>query len=125
MTDPTTLEQRLAPYSGAIPAPRHRIDSVEIHENPADHPGWCAVRHDAGTRHVGKEQAWRPNGDQDCRLSLRLVSSGVVASAATLVQIGVVDERVDGPPPIVDVALTAADVRELMRRLEAAVQHCL
>jgi hypothetical protein len=125
MDDPTTLEQRLAPYSGAVPEPRHRIDPTDIHENPADHPRWCAVRHDSGTRHVGKEDAWRPNGDQACRLSLRLVSSGVVASAATLVQVGVVDEHVDGPPQVVDVALTAADVGELVRRLEAAVQHCM
>ena len=124
MDDQTALEQRLSPYSGAVPSPRHRNEVVEIHEKPADHPAWCAVRHDSGTRHVGKEETWRPNGDQACRLSLRLVSSGVVANAATLVQIGVVDEHLDGPPQVVDVALTVADVREVMRRLEAAVQHC-
>ncbi|HSS68827.1 MAG TPA: hypothetical protein VLK34_09775 [Nocardioidaceae bacterium] len=122
MPEPAALQRLLAPYSGAVPSPRQRDDTDEIHDNPADHPSWCAVRHEAGSRHIGQEETWRPNGDQDSRLSLRLISSGVVDNSNGLVKLGVVDESLDGAPRAADIDLTASDVRELMRRLESAVQ---
>ena len=123
MDEPAALEQRLAPYSGAVPSPRHRGDAGEqLHDNPAEHPVWCAVRHESSTRHVGPEKAWRPHGNQHCRLSIRLVSSAVIPNAAPLVKLGILDENIDGQPRVADVDLTAADVRELVRWLEAAVR---